>query len=148
MRIVAVVVFVSLTVACVERRLHIRTEPEGATVHVNGDELGPSPVSWRFHHYGTVRVTVEIEGYEPEQKEVRLRAPWYQYPVVDLFADVIVPTRINDDHHVTIELKARESTPKAEDQTRAEELAQRAVALREDLRANIEKSKAQEESPE
>ena len=33
---------------CVERRYTIRTEPPGATVIVNGEEIGPSPTSKSF----------------------------------------------------------------------------------------------------
>jgi len=93
--------------ACVERRLHIRTDPEGAVVRVNGTEVGRSPCAWRFDHYGTVIVEADLEGYEPRQAVVKLKIPWYQRPVADFLADVVYPGKIHDDHEVRIALPPR-----------------------------------------
>ena len=133
-----------LAFGCVERKLFIRTEPEGATIGVNGTEIGTSPVEWKFQHYGTVRVTVRKNGFETEQRIVKLKAPWYEYPVLDLFSDVIVPARIHNDHHVSIELKARESTSRETDEANAAALGERAVATREKMRAEIAREAASE----
>ena len=129
---------------CVERRLHIRTEPEGALVRVNGRDIGRSPAVWRFHHYGTVRVTTHLDGYLPEQREVRLKTPWYEYPVADLFSDVLIPTRIKDDHEVSITLQPRTESSKAEDLAAADELADRAAALRDEMRDEMREELAEE----
>ena len=94
-----------LACACVERRLWVRTEPAGAIVRVNGEELGASPVSWRFYQYGVVLVEVEKPGYRPVEKRVRLRAPWYQQPGADFFADVVIPYRVHDDHEMEVKLE-------------------------------------------
>ena len=91
--------------ACVERRLWVRTDPKGAAVRINGRDVGRSPVGWRFDHYGTVLVEAELAGHEPIQKEVRLKSPWDQKPVIDFFADVLVPIRIRDDHEVKLQLE-------------------------------------------
>lgn len=91
--------------ACVERKLWVRTEPPGADVRINGDEVGTTPVAWPFEHYGTVRVEVELAGYESVSRDVDLRSPWYEKPGVDFFADVVVPWRIQDDHEFRIALE-------------------------------------------
>jgi hypothetical protein len=119
-----------LAAACVERKLHIRTEPEGAMVQVNGRDVGRSPATWRFSHYGTVRVTAYLEGHYPEHRDVRLKAPWYQYPVADFFADLIVPTKIHDDHQLSIALTPVRDRTKEENLAAAAELGRNAVALR------------------
>ncbi len=100
----ALLALLLLSAACVERRLHIRTDPEGAAVRVNGRDVGPSPAVWRFHHYGTVLVEASHPGHEPEQRVVELKTPWYQRPVADFFADVLLPKRIRDDHEVSMRL--------------------------------------------
>ena len=143
MRPLLVLVVASLALGCVERKLHIRTEPEGAVVSVNGRELGASPVVWPFHHYGTVRVTVRMKGYETDQRAVKLKMPWYEYPVLDLFSDVVIPARIKDDHFVDIVMKPRESTPKEVDKANAAALGERATALRAAMRAEIEREEAE-----
>ena len=43
---------------CVERRYTIRTDPPGATVVVNGEEIGPSPASKSFIYYGDRKITL------------------------------------------------------------------------------------------
>jgi len=99
--------------ACVERRLLVRTDPPGAEVKVNGEPVGRSPTVWRFDHYGTVLVEAELGGHEPVQQAVELRSPWYQKPIVDFFADVVVPARIRDDHEVELRLEpVRRLTPR------------------------------------
>jgi len=119
--------------ACVERRLHVRTDPAGAVVRVNGNEIGRSPCSWRFDHYGTVLVEVDMEGYEPQQRIQKLRIPWYQRPGADFFADVAYPGTIRDDHEVAITLVPRRRVgagDKAALDRKCAELAERAKALR------------------
>lgn len=124
-----------LIAACVERKLHIRTEPEGAMVQVNGTEVGRSPATWRFSHYGTVRVTAYLEGHRAEQRDVKLKMPWYQYPVADFFSDLIVPTKIQNNHEVLIPLQPVVEPTKEENLAIAAELGRRAVEVREQMRA-------------
>ena len=98
--------------ACVERRLLVRTDPPGAEVTVNGDRVGRSPVRLPFDHYGKFLVEVEKPGYEPAEKVVELRSPWYQKPGVDFFSDVLWPARIEDGHEVELKLEPlRRLTP-------------------------------------
>ena len=103
---VKVLLFVlALATGCVERRLWVRTDPTGADVRINGREVGRSPVEWRFDHYGTVLVEAELPGHLPIQKKVKLKSPWYQKPVVDFFADVLLPATIKDNHEVELQLE-------------------------------------------
>jgi hypothetical protein len=102
---VAILLALSLLGACVERRLLVRTDPPGAEVTVNGEKIGRAPVQWRFDHYGKVLVEVEKPGYEPTERVVELRSPWYQKPGADFFADVLVPATIRDEHEVELRLE-------------------------------------------
>lgn len=120
--------------ACVERRLWIRTEPEGAFVRVNGDPVGTSPVSWRFFHYGVVLVEAELAGHVRTERAVRLRAPWYETPGLDFFADVLVPVRIHDRHEVTLELEPEPEMSDEQVERAVRELAQAARARRDEAR--------------
>ena len=127
-----VVLALALCAACVERRLWVRTDPPGARVRINGEEVGPSPLHWRFHHYGTVLVEVELEGYRPIQKVVRLASPWYQKPGVDFFADVLWPARIHDDHHLKLRLRREKKLGDKAVARQVNALAGRAGKLREE----------------
>ena len=128
-RYVPALLLVSLALGCVERKLHIRTEPAGATVAVNGTEIGTTPVEWRFHHFGTVRVTLRKKGFETEQQNVRLKAPWYQYPVADFVSDVLTPAKTKDFHYVSFELVKLERKSEDEIQAEIRALADSALAV-------------------
>ena len=49
---------------CVERKLTINTEPQGALVILNYEEIGTSPVTVSFSWYGDYRVRISKQGYE------------------------------------------------------------------------------------
>lgn len=115
---------------CVERRLWVRTDPPGAMVRINGDEVGAAPVSWRFDHYGTVLVEAELAGHEPVQRAFRLRTPWYQWPVLDFFADVVWPGRIKDNHELALRLEPERPLTPAEIEAGIEKVRAGARKLR------------------
>ena len=121
--------------ACVERRVFVRTEPEGAVVRINGDAIGRSPATWHFHQYGKVVVEAELEGHEPAQRMVELDAPWYQWPVIDFFADIVVPWTIRDDREVAIRLEP--VPPAGETEEQRERRVQRAMSELEEGAARL-----------
>ncbi|MEM8882868.1 MAG: PEGA domain-containing protein [Planctomycetota bacterium] len=138
MRATALLILLVTSTACVERKLFIRTEPEGARVRVNGREVGESPLAWSFDQYGTVRVHAFKEGFVPHEQDVKLRMPWYQYPVLDFFADILWPGKIRDDHEVEIALQAEPELTYEEQERLAEDVGARAAAMRERMRAEDE----------
>ena len=148
---VLLVLLGSLT-GCVERRLFIRTDPPGALVRVNGDEIGNSPVDWRFYYYGKVRVEVEHPGYFAMSEIIDLKAPWYQYPVADFVSDVLTPARVRDDHQVVFSMQKLKSLSEEEVDRQLDQLADAALALREEALAvedpAKEKNSPEEERPE
>jgi hypothetical protein len=121
---------------CVERRLHVRTDPPGAEVTVNGERIGRSPATWRFTHYGDALVEVEKPGYEPAQQVVPLKAPWYQKPGIDFFADVLAPARIRDEHEVELKLAPVRPLTEAEVKRGVAEMTRAADKWRRQLEAS------------
>ena len=93
-----------IATGCVERKLWVRTEPEGASVLVNGKEIGAAPIAWTFEHYGTIVVEAELPGRERVQRTVKLKPPWYQYPVLDFITDVLWPFTIKDERQLELVL--------------------------------------------
>jgi len=80
---------------CVEREITITSEPSGALVHLNDQEVGRTPVDVPFTFYGTYDVRLEKEGYEPLWTQKQARTPWWEYPGPDLVAEAIPGMRSN-----------------------------------------------------
>ena len=62
---------------CVKRRYTIRTDPPGALVLVNKEEIGPSPVSHSFTYYGDREITVMHDDYQTLSVIQPIDAPWW-----------------------------------------------------------------------
>ena len=74
---------------CLGRQLTITSTPPGATVWLNDVQIGRTPVSAEFTHFGDFDVRLEHEGYEALATHRRARAPWYEWPPIDLAATVL-----------------------------------------------------------
>ena len=83
------------TSGCVHRSLTIRTEPPGASVYVNDDLKGLSPITYDFLWYGWYRVTLRKDGYQRLDDHKELRSPPYLWIPFDLAAELL-PLPIRD----------------------------------------------------
>lgn len=123
--VLAAVAALGLAAGCVERTAKVRTNPPGAIVIVNDEEVGVSPVKFNFLWYGDYDIMIRKPGYETLKTHHRIEAPWWQYPPFDIVAETLIPSTIRDEH----ELPTYELTPQAV--PAAEELVERAQELRE-----------------
>ena len=78
------------------RRMTIRSEPPGALVLMEGEEVGYTPVGIDFNHYGTREITLIKDGYETVTAMQKIRSPWYQKIPLDFVSDNFSPVKIND----------------------------------------------------
>lgn len=122
----------AVSAGCVERKLLVRTEPPGAAISINHEPVGVSPLEWRFDHYGEVLLRADHPGYEPLQRVVALRTPWYERPVADFFADVVWPGTIEDRQEALLVLEPIRPMTDAEAEQRKRRLATEAARLREE----------------
>src|SRR5436189_2326362 len=81
---------------CVERRMLIVSDPPGATVFVNGENVGPSPASVPLTYYGTYDVTLVRDGFETQTRKARLHRPWFEFFPFDFFAENVWLGHIQD----------------------------------------------------
>ncbi len=110
---------------CVRRRLTIRSNPSGALVSINNQEIGPTPVSVAFLYYGVYSIRVEKSGYESETVHKKISPPPYEYPVIDFFSENLWPWELRDERIVEFQLRPQVIVP-------TEQLVRNA----EDLRGN------------
>lgn len=110
---------------CVERNLTISTEPQGAMIVLNDEEIGVSPVTVSFEWYGDYNVQINKDGFETLKTHRKLKGPWYDGFPFDLLT-LLNPERTVDSYEWTFELSPQED-PKRE------ELIQKAQGLKDQL---------------
>jgi len=125
--LIAMLIAAIFLTSCVERRLTINTEPQGALVELNDEEIGTSPVTVGFNWYGDYNVRVSKEGYETLKTHRKLKGPWYDKFPFDFFAQIINPKRIVDSFEWTFELAEKKQPPR-------EQLIEDAMTLKKQLR--------------
>ncbi|NLH42066.1 MAG: PEGA domain-containing protein [Planctomycetes bacterium] len=97
-----------LLTGCVERRLTINTEPQGAIVTLNDQEIGVSPVTVPFNWYGDYWVRISKDGYETLNTHRKLKSPLYDHPPLDFFAEILYPGRIVNAYEWTFDLAVKQ----------------------------------------
>jgi hypothetical protein len=118
---------------CVERRFLVESNPPGATVLVNGEFRGTTPVSVPFTYYGKYDITLVRDGYETKTYAATIRRPWFEYFPLDFFAEVLYPMHIQDNRRLQFDLSAM-SQPRTDDVlNRANGIRQRAAGLGPEL---------------
>ena len=103
----AVILLIALLAVsgCVERKLTIVTNPAGAQVFLNDEEIGVSPVTTSFNWYGDYNITIRKQGCETLQTHRKLEAPWYDLFPFDFVIGVLYPGRIIDSYEWSFDLK-------------------------------------------
>lgn len=101
---------------CVERVLLVRSDPPGARVFLDGEDVGTTPARIPFEFYGTRELMVRMEETDkrgerslaPETRLVKVRAPWHQWFPFDLATEFLWPGTIVDEHVVEFTLEPRD----------------------------------------
>ena len=115
-------VAVTILSGCVERKLTINTEPQGAMVILNDEEIGNSPVTVSFEWYGDYNFAIRKEGFETLKTHRKLKAPLHDGFPFDFFANTLNPDRIVDEFEWTFELETKKEISRKELIHNAEEL--------------------------
>lgn len=111
---VASMLLLVVLAGCVERELTINTQPQGALVELNDEEIGQSPVTVNFNWYGDYCVRISKDGYKTLNTHRMLEGPWYDHFPFDFFAEIVNPNRIVDSYEWTFELSPRQQISREE----------------------------------
>lgn len=130
-------VVLSMCCGCVERRYTIRTDPPGAQVIVNGENIGPSPASRNYYYYGDREVTLVANGYETKTIIQPMDAPWWDNYLTEFFSENLVPYVIRDDREYSYKMEPARTPTQEEIQGRAEALRSEANVLPPPRRGGI-----------
>jgi hypothetical protein len=92
------------TAGCVEQLLSMDSDPSGAVVTLNDQEVGRTPVTTNFKWYGYYEVNVRKDGYQTLKTTSPVIAPWWQWVPIDLIAEIL-PIHLTDQHflHFTLQ---------------------------------------------
>ncbi len=101
-----------LLTGCVERTIHITSEPPGALVYLNDEEIGRTPCEVRFLHYGTYDLRMTLDGYEPYSGPAQASPPPYDMLGPDLVAELL-PVTLTSDIRWHIDLHPVNDDPEA-----------------------------------
>ena len=105
----------------------VRTNPPGAQVFVDDQEIGITPCSASYVYYGTRKVTVMKDGYQTETRFQNFYPPWYEIPPLDFVTENLLPNEIRDERFVDVELVPDQLVP-------PQRLLERAQSLRDSAR--------------
>ena len=92
-----ILAFLTGTNGCIERILTTQTNPPGALVELNAQEMGRTPVSRDFTWYGTYDVTIRLENYRTLKTAAKVYAPIYEWIPLDLITELL-PFPFKDHH--------------------------------------------------
>jgi hypothetical protein len=115
-----------LSSGCVERVIQVRSDPPDATVLLDDQLVGKTPLDIPYTWYGKRYLTVELKGYTQVRELIALNPPWWQYFPLDFITDVLVPLTIEDRSEFTYRLEKADIT-----QEELREVKKRAAELRE-----------------
>lgn len=119
-----------LPTGCVRRRLNVRSNPPGAVVFVDNQQIGTTPCSVDFVYYGTREIRLVKPGYETLTVNQPIPTPWYQIPPIDFVSDNLLPNTIQDHRTVAFNLEPQIIVP-------TEQLIERANQLRQETMAGV-----------
>lgn len=115
-----------LAAGCVERKLTIRSEPEGALVVLDGKNIGRTPCTIRFKHYGTREVLLTRSGCYRKLALAEIKPPVYQRFPLDIFFELFWPATLVDRQTFTYKLRTLGPVDAPRLEKRARELQNKA----------------------
>jgi hypothetical protein len=89
---------------CVEQTMTIQSNPPGALVYLNDQEVGRTPVTRDFTWYGDYDVQLRLEGYETLKTHQPVTAPAWNWVPFDLVA-ALLPFTFKDHRAFAYTLK-------------------------------------------
>jgi hypothetical protein len=131
----ALLLCVALLGGCVERKITIGSDPSGAIVLLNDQEIGRTPITVPFTWYGDydIRLRYEKNVGTPENPTIvryylhthkKTPIPWFEVVPMDFFAEIL-PFKFVDEHVWAFPIPEVQSIPDEELLRNAEELKNR-----------------------
>ena len=114
----------ALLCGCVERTLTIDSDPPGALVYLNDQEVGRTPLKREFTWYGWYDVALRMEGYRTHKTSSPVIAPGWLWVPLDLFVELL-PFPVKDEHRLHYKL-----TPESQEDVDPQTIIARGQAMK------------------
>jgi hypothetical protein len=88
----------------------IDSNPEGALVYLNDQELGRTPLTRDFQQYGNYELEVRKDGFQTLKSNQATEEPWWQWIPIDLVTEVL-PFHFQDRRHYSYALTPSTTQP-------------------------------------
>ena len=116
---------------CVERKMLIRSDPPGALITLDGQELETrTPAEVPFDFGGERAVTLAVPGRRVLETTAHVADPWFTYFPLDIGAEFLWPGTIHDVQTFDYKLEAYQPLDKALTQEQKSELRQKLAGLK------------------
>src|SRR3954462_14875125 len=89
MQRLVIVLSASFLCGCAQRTVDITSEPSGALVYLNGDEVGRTPMRYDFMWYSNYDVTLRKDGWETLKTSKKIDPPLLFIPPIDLVGELV-----------------------------------------------------------
>lgn len=122
--LIMITLFVACFGGCVRRRMTVRSNPPGAMLYIDDQQIGQTPVATDFIYYGTRKIKLVKDGFETMTTYQTIAPPWYQIPPFDFVSENLIGREIRDERILDFNLQPQRVIP-------ANELLGRATGLRQ-----------------
>lgn len=111
---------------CLEQKLTVTSEPQGALVIISDKEVGRTPLTTDFTWYGDYEIILRYpeKGYETIATHEKISPRWWGYPPIDFFAS-IMPWKVSDKRYLHYELSKLQPVNDETLIKRAEQMSER-----------------------
>jgi hypothetical protein len=109
---IACLILLASSSGCIRKRMTIRSNPPGAMVYIDKQQVGLTPASTSFVYYGTRNVEIVRDGYRTEKFFRKVGPPWYAIPPFDFVAETLWPFELRDQRVIDVQLTPDADVPK------------------------------------
>ena len=103
-RLIGLSLLCALATGCVQRTITVTSEPSGALVYLNDEEVGRTPTTVPFTWYGVYDVRLTKAGYETLYTTQQAEPPLFDTLGLDLISEVSPDTeRVNLEWHYVLQ---------------------------------------------
>ena len=106
MTLIVGLLLVSLT-GCVQRRLIVRSQPEGAFVTIDRRPIGLTPLSVPYTYSGTREIQLEKDGFKTIKVQQRIDPTWYEKFPVSFVTENFWPRELRDERLLEFQMEPK-----------------------------------------